>query len=484
MFLSTQKPLGLYNFLVGSTKMHAEKYFKKKLSLEILQNSKRPSVKYIIFLIYLIISLKIFGKKRIYIRYNNIEIGRFVMSETMKNLKSYVSKIYFYYKLLENFYSAGKNLNTCQFYLKNKTINAAYIDHCFGLNGIFYSYFGKYKVPIYTNNYPLNIFMVNFKKKKNIKLLKYENAIKIGNYNKNISRKKIEAAKKILKKMTFTKNYLPWMKKVKFTNLSVCKKDFSTYDYLIYVHSFTDGQLIYGNDEFENTYDWLDFTLNILKNKQKKIIVKPHPNFYVKSNGILSIYDKLIYNNILKKYQSNSNFLFLDKPIFNYDLLKKINNNCILITHHGSVLLEAVFLGFKTICSHSTFYDKNFKHTITWKNKKEYESLLSNENLKKKTYKNDLFILIDNLFFNNFSFYSKNLWVTIARKNLNINHYDFVKKIKIFSGQNNKLRKARESFFNSKINTKLSKIVYKIAIKISEIEVKKKTLKYSLLKIR
>jgi hypothetical protein len=192
----------------------------------------------------------------------------------------------------------------------------------------------------------------------------------------------------------------------------------------------------------------------------------------------------MIYNNILKKYQSNSNFLFLDKPIFNYDLLKKINNNCILITHHGSVLLEAVFLGFKTICSHSTFYDKNFKHTITWKNKKEYESLLSNENLKKKTYKNDLFILIDNLFFNNFSFYSKNLWVTIARKNLNINHYDFVKKIKIFSGQNNKLRKARESFFNSKINTKLSKIVYKIAIKISEIEVKKKTLKYSLLKIR
>ena len=481
MFLSTQKSLGIYNFIVGPTKLHAEKYLKKKLSIEILKKLERPSIKFLFFLIYLIISLKIFSKQRINIKYDNIEIGRFVISETMKNLRSYVSKIYFYYKLIENFYSAGKNLNTCKFYIKNHKINAAYVDHCFGLNGIFYSYFGKNKIPIYSNNYPLNIFMVNFKKKKNIKLLKYENAIKIGNFTKNISKEKIQKAKKILKKLTFTKNYLPWMKKVKFTNLNLYNKDLSAYDYLIYVHSFTDGQLIYGNDEFENTYEWLNFTLNTLRKNQKSAIIKPHPNFYVKSLGINSIFDKIIYNNILQKYESNDKFLFLDKPIFNYDLLKKINKNCIIITHHGSVLLEAAFLDFKTICSHSTFYDKNYNHTITWKNKKQYENLLNNKNLRKKTYKSDLYKLISNLFFENFSFYSKNLWETIAIKKLKISRSNFQKKVKIFSEQIKIKRQAQENFSNKKLIKILGKIINEISIRITEIEVNKKTLKYSFL---
>ena len=60
------------------------------------------------------------------------------------------------------------------------------------------------------------------------------------------------------------------------------KINISSANYLIYAHSFTDAQLIYGNDEFENTLDWLNFTIEHLKEKSCNIIVKSHPNFYQK----------------------------------------------------------------------------------------------------------------------------------------------------------------------------------------------------------
>ena len=67
------------------------------------------------------------------------------------------------------------------------------------------------------------------------------------------------------------------MKRIKFINLE--NHDFSKYEYVVYAHSFTDGQLVYGNDEFENTYDWLDFTLKNLSRLNKKVLIKAHRTF-------------------------------------------------------------------------------------------------------------------------------------------------------------------------------------------------------------
>ena len=53
-------------------------------------------------------------------------------------------------------------------------------------------------------------------------------------------------------------------------------------------------------------------------------------NFYEKSYGILSYWDKKIFKNIINKYKFNKKFSFMNKPIFNHDLLKKLNKNCIL----------------------------------------------------------------------------------------------------------------------------------------------------------
>ena len=47
--------------------------------------------------------------------------------------------------------------------------------------------------------------------------------------------------------------------------------NYDDYTHLIYTHSFTDAQLVYGYDEFTNVYDWLYFTLkNYLKIKKIK----------------------------------------------------------------------------------------------------------------------------------------------------------------------------------------------------------------------
>ena len=64
--------------------------------------------------------------------------------------------------------------------------------------------------------------------------------------------------------------------------------DFKKVDYLIYAHSFVDGQLFFGFDGFSNLYDWLDFTLKKLSRLNKSVIIKAHPNFYNKILGKLA----------------------------------------------------------------------------------------------------------------------------------------------------------------------------------------------------
>ena len=48
---------------------------------------------------------------------------------------------------------------------------------------------------------------------------------------------------------------------------------YKSFDYVVYCHSFTDGQLWHGYSGFENTLDWLEFTLNGLIKTNKKIFI-------------------------------------------------------------------------------------------------------------------------------------------------------------------------------------------------------------------
>jgi hypothetical protein len=64
--------------------------------------------------------------------------------------------------------------------------------------------------------------------------------------------------------------FFPWMNTTKFFKFQNIE-DLQKYDYVVYAHSVTDAQLWFGLDGFQNSYGWLDYTLNHLKNKIKKL---------------------------------------------------------------------------------------------------------------------------------------------------------------------------------------------------------------------
>jgi len=68
--------------------------------------------------------------------------------------------------------------------------------------------------------------------------------------------------------------------------------------------------------------------------------------------------------------------LFLDQPIFNFQILDNISNEKIIVSHHGSVILEAAYLGFKTISSIACLWQPEFKISNLWSNREEYKKIL------------------------------------------------------------------------------------------------------------
>lgn len=72
---------------------------------------------------------------------------------------------------------------------------------------------------------------------------------------------------------------------------------------IIYAHSFTDAQLVFGYDGFKGVFDWLVYTLDSLVDRNLDIYVKGHPNFWAENAETEVIYwDKLLWNKIKLKY--------------------------------------------------------------------------------------------------------------------------------------------------------------------------------------
>ena len=242
MFISTRHYNEFsYRHIVLSSILKTKKILNiKKIDFVYFQRNKVPSLKYLFFFIKLIFWGKIFSKDRANIKYEKIEIGRFVLAETYKNFGTYLSKINFYFFFLKNLYRAGKLIGSAENYEKLRKIKGVYIDHCGYLNGVLYSFYSLKKKVIFTNNYPSNLYCVNFNLKKNIIYKKYEESLKLKKI-KNLSSKELVNTKNFSKKLFTKKNFIPWM------NLTNYKKanniNFKSFDFIFYAHSFTDGQL-------------------------------------------------------------------------------------------------------------------------------------------------------------------------------------------------------------------------------------------------
>ena len=287
------------------------------------------------------------------------------------------------------------------------------------MSGIHIQVFARHKKIVYCNGYPRGLCYVDYSLKKNFNLSPHD-ILKINTRNnlKQINKDRInDKYKKIINS---PKKNLKWMRYTKYSNSKknrIFKKNLSNVDYLIYAHSFIDGQLFYGYDEFINLYDWLEFTIKFLKKRNKKIIVKSHPNFDNKIFGKIAQLDKKLFLKLKKKYQ-NSNIIFIDIPLENKKILESVSKKTILISHHGTAILEGTFLGYKTICSQFTIWSKEFKISNQWHNIESYTKVLKKNYNQLNNYKNskDFFQISRKLFFNSYAHGGEKNWISIIEK--------------------------------------------------------------------
>lgn len=413
IFLSSTKPYGLYDFIISASKLSAEKSTKQHLKLEFI-DKKKITFSFLKFFIFFLLSGSLFNWGRVIkLKYKDCDIGRFSIAKSFRDVSSYKNILYLYYNLIKNLFFSGLLVDTAIILKDN--VKAVYIDHIGYLNGALFSIFSKYKIRVYTNAYPRSIFYIDYKKKNNYFLNSIENALKIRPSRKKIipSKAQIFFYENILKKP----NLIPYMKYAKFIKINNYKNvNWKSYNCIIYTHSFLDAQLWYGDDGFKNLYDWLLFTIQELLNRNYKIIIKAHPNFYNSAIGETADIDKKIFNKIKKKF-NDKNIFYIDEPVKNFDLLKKVSKKTLLISHHGSALIEGMYLGFKCISSSSTFWSHEFLLTNQWNSQDEYKNILSRK-WKDLIYSNKdhLNDLLYNVFWKKGSIYGKQYYVeTISR---------------------------------------------------------------------
>ena len=408
--------------LVGAAKIKVKKILNvDHIETIKIKYSKIPSLNFFFFFIKNIINFNLSSEKKyVLTKYHGYEIGRYAASYTYRQNKVFTSELLKRYLLIKNIITAGLIIDNA-LKIVNKS-SAIYIDHVGYLNGLYINIFSENKKVVFFNGFPRGFSFIDYRVKKNRSvrdssiIIARESKRKI---NKNIIKK---CKKKITGIIQKPKKNLYYMRYTKYSNKQlnkINKINFEETDYLIYAHSFVDGQLFFGYDGFTNLFEWLDFTIQKLKQLNKNVIIKGHPNFYNKViAGNLANEDRKIFDFFKKKYQSEK-IKFIDIPIENNLILKKIPKTTIILSHHGTAILEATYMGFKSICSFAAIWSKEFQISNQWFTKEKYEKLLEKNYTELKLYnsKTKFFDLIYQMYFNQHSVYKKKHFYTIIKKN-------------------------------------------------------------------
>jgi hypothetical protein len=158
---------------------------------------------------------------------------------------------------------------------------------------------------------------------------------------------------------------------------------------VIYMHAVSDAQYFYGRDCFLDLHDWLMKTILILREYNFDIFLKLHPCFY--NREVFYTSDKRYlqklgkdFNIDLINFPSNGHSIgkfqthFLG-PSYSILDLKGILHDPLIITHHGTIAIEASFVGLQVICSSSSPYIKGLDRFVdVYDNLKEYRYLVQN----------------------------------------------------------------------------------------------------------
>lgn len=138
---------------------------------------------------------------------------------------------------------------------------------------------------------------------------------------------------------------------------------------VIFLHDFYDSPHVFYDLVFSNFWEWACFTIDTLKNNQKKFFVKIHPNQIGLSSEVVT--------RLLLKYPD---LKIIPQNITNLQLVKA--GMKVGITVYGTVSHELAFLGVPSICC-ARHPHISFDFCVTAKTKDEYIKFLLDENISK-----------------------------------------------------------------------------------------------------
>ena len=441
-FYHTIANVKFHNLLIEASKLSISKKLKlKEITSKQVSFSHSPSLNLIFFLIKNTLNLKLFFTHQfILLKYKDCDIGRYAASVSFRSNKILDNQLYKVFILIKNIIKSGLIIDNALKIVKSS--HGIYVEHVCYFGALYIKIFSKFNKIVYFNGWPRGFAVIDYRKKQNLKIQDSRiiritpSKKKINNQIYSIATKKVEGIINQPKKNLYYMKYAPYSKNIKKRIRSI---DFENIEYLIYAHSFVDGQLDYGYDGFANLHEWLEFTIKHLIKRKKKFIVKGHPNFFNKTLGAISEQDLIIFRKLKDKYSSEQ-VIFIDEPVQNSLIFNKLLKKTIILSHHGTAILEATHMGYKSICSVYSLWDQKFNISNQWSTKNQYIKLLNlpYKNLKLYSSKAKFLDLIYQLYFNEFGYYRKRNFHTIIekhaknldRKKIKLNHNDILKHIK------------------------------------------------------
>lgn len=343
------------------------------------------------------------------IKYRSILIGKYIVSTSLRSPKSFTNPFTYCFRFVKFLFRA---FHIVEFLFDNQCcIRSVYAHDYPYMNGISLEFAKKYSIPVYISNYPFSLTRFSISSTtdtRDLSLVPY----------KSISISDFSQATSFLHKLTLSSSSLSYMKGINYEH-SLRDLDTENVYAVIFAHSFTDAQQQIKDLSFRSVYEWLLFTLKILQGK--KLILKAHPAFFRKEQEAATIdYDKIVWNKVLKIVQNNPNIQVINWPLENSTLFSSLASSTVMITHHGTCLIEAASFGFKCICS---FSSPSAKYPLfnTWSSKDEYARLLLDPSLLQKDNINVLLTYVYNLYLSDYSYDSASGWKSLFSNYYNIN---------------------------------------------------------------
>ncbi len=260
-----------------------------------------------------------------------------------------------------------KILEFCEINLDNKgyklyhTAYTSYIN-----NGLVPRYFLYNKKKVYSSGDRFSaikkLSINDFSHLKNFSHFS-QNFSKLKKKKKKLFQAKQEFKKKINGKIDISSAYMN--NKSYKKNKILIPKEFNNVNGVLFLHDIYDAVHDHSGLIFNDFYDWTIFSLNIIKDFNLNIAIKPHPNSVNEGN-----------NTYLKLKNQYNNLCWLSPNISNKQILSKKNIR-FAISMVGSVIYEIIYFNKLGICAGNS-PSSSFGSTLTAKNLNEYKKYLIN----------------------------------------------------------------------------------------------------------